>query len=60
VFQRQPEQSFSGTFPLPLNHLIDCLEHKRQPDVTVQQARSAFRAAVAAYRAAKEGKAVQC
>jgi len=58
VFQRQPEQAFAGNFPLPLNHLIECLENKRQPDVTVQQARSAFRAAMAAYRAAKERKPV--
>ena len=58
VFQRQPEQAFSGTFPLALNHLVECLEHNRQPDVTVQQARSAFRAAMAAYRSAREGKAV--
>jgi predicted dehydrogenase len=58
VFQRQPEQSFSGTFPLALNHLVECLENKRQPDTTVQQARSAFRAAIAAYESAKTGKAV--
>jgi predicted dehydrogenase len=58
VFQRQPEHAFSGTFPLALNHLVDCLENKRQPDVTVQQARSAFRAAMAAYQSAREGKAV--
>jgi predicted dehydrogenase len=60
VFLRQPEQAFSGAFPLALNHLIECLDHKRQPDVTVQQARSAFRAAMAAYQSAREGRAVDC
>jgi predicted dehydrogenase len=58
VFQRQPEQAFSGTFPLALNHLVECLDKKRQPDVTVQEARSAFRAAMAAYQSAREGTPV--
>ena len=56
VFQRQPEQAFSGTFPLALNHLIECLENKCEPAVTLREARSAFRAAMAAYQSAKQGK----
>lgn len=60
IFERQPEQSFSGTFPLALNHVVECLENNRKPDVTVQEARSAFRAAMAAYESAKTGRAVQC
>jgi len=60
IFQRQPEQSFSGTFPLALNHLVECLDNTRTPDVTVQQARSALRAALAAYQSAREGRAVKC
>jgi predicted dehydrogenase len=58
IFERQPEQKFSGTFPLALDHLVECLESKRKPDVTIQQARSAFRAAMAAYESAREGKPV--
>lgn len=58
VFLRQPEQSFSGTFPLALHHLVECLDNTRAPDTTVHQARSAFRAAMAAYQSAKEGKSV--
>jgi len=58
VFQRQPEQAFSGSFPLALNHLIECLENKCEPAVTLREARSAFRAAMAAYQSAREGKAV--
>lgn len=60
IFQRQPEQSFSPTFPLALNHLVECLDNKRKPDVTIQQARSAFRAAMAAYESARAGRVVEC
>jgi UDP-N-acetyl-2-amino-2-deoxyglucuronate dehydrogenase len=60
VFERQPEDRFSATAPLILNHLIDCLDQKRKPDVTIQQARSAFRVAMAAYASARDGKAVAC
>ena len=58
IFERQPEQSFAATFPLALNHLVECLDNKRKPDVTIRQARSAFRAAMAAYESAREGKPV--
>lgn len=58
VFERQPEQSSSPTFPLALNHLVECLDHKRTPDVTIQQARSAFRVAMAAYESARTGQPV--
>lgn len=58
IFERQPEQKFSGTFPLALDHLVECLENNRKPDVTIRQARSAFRAAMAAYESAREGKPV--
>jgi predicted dehydrogenase len=59
VFERQPEDRFSATAPLILNHLIDCLDRKRKPDVTIQQARSAFRVAMAAYESAREGRPVE-
>ena len=59
IFERQPEQQFSATFPLALNHLVECLDNKRQPDVTIRQARSAFVAAMAAYESAKTGRAVK-
>jgi predicted dehydrogenase len=58
VFERQPEDRFSATSPLVLNHLIDCLDHKREPDVTIHEARSAFRVAMAAYKSARVGRAV--
>ena len=59
IFERQPEKQFSATFPLALNHLVECVDHKRQPDVTIRQARSAFVAAMAAYESAKTGRAVK-
>jgi predicted dehydrogenase len=60
IFERQPEQRFSAAFPLALNHLIECLDNSRNPDVTIRQARSAFRAAMAAYESARTGTAVKC
>jgi predicted dehydrogenase len=60
VFERQPEDRFSATAPLIFNHLIECIEQKRQPDVTIQQARSAFRVAMASYESAKRGTSVNC
>jgi predicted dehydrogenase len=58
VFERQPEDRFSPTAPLVLNHLLDCLEQKRQPDATIQHARRAFRVAMAAYTSARTGKPI--
>ena len=50
VFERQPDRRFAATFPLALNHLIECLEQQADSRTsTVQQARSAFRVAMAAY-----------
>lgn len=60
VFERQPDSHFSPTTPLALNHLIDCLDNRRAPEVTIQDARRAFRVAMAAYESAREGKAVNC
>jgi myo-inositol 2-dehydrogenase/D-chiro-inositol 1-dehydrogenase len=60
VFERQPEDRFAATSPLVLDHLIDCLDHNRKPEVTIQQARRAFRVAMAAYESAKNGRAVEC
>lgn len=57
-FERQPEDRFSATSPLVLNHLIDCLEQKQTPETTIHDARRAFGVAMAAYGSAREGKAV--
>jgi predicted dehydrogenase len=56
VFERQPEERLAATSPLVLDHLIDCLDHDRKPEVTIQQARRAFRVAMAAYESARTGK----
>jgi predicted dehydrogenase len=45
--------------PFPLNRLIDSLERKEPPPVTIQDARKAFRVAMAAYESARQRKPVR-
>jgi predicted dehydrogenase len=59
VFERQSAERFAAASPLPLDHLIDCVEHGRQPTATVRDARQSFVAAMAAYRSAREGRPVR-
>jgi predicted dehydrogenase len=58
VYERQSEPPFAPASPFPLTHLIDCLEHNRTPIATIRDARQSFAAALAAYDAAREGRAV--
>ena len=58
VFERQSDEPFAPTSPVPLNHLIDCLEHDRRPAATIQDARTSLVVALAAYRSAQEGRPV--
>jgi len=55
VFERQSEEPFALAAPLPLDHLIDCLEHDRQPVATIQDARRSLAAALGAYDSARTG-----
>jgi predicted dehydrogenase len=55
VFERQSEEPFAQAQPSPLDHLIDCLEHDRQPVATIQDARRSLVAALAAYESARAG-----
>ena len=55
VFERQSEEPFGPALPSPLDHLIDCLEHDRQPVATIRDARDSFVAALAAYESARTG-----
>jgi len=55
VFERQSEEPFALAAPLPLDHLIDCLEHDRQPVATIQDARRSLVAALGAYDSARTG-----
>lgn len=58
VFERQSEPPFVPAAPFPLSHLIDCLENHNKPVCDIREARKAFVAAMAAYDAAREGRAV--
>jgi predicted dehydrogenase len=55
VFERQSEEPFAPAAPSPLDHLIDCLEHDRQPVATIQDARRSLAAALAPYESARTG-----
>jgi predicted dehydrogenase len=43
----------------PLEHLIDCLEQGRPTVATIRDAHASFIAAMAAYDAARQGRAVR-
>lgn len=58
VFERQSEELFGPSSPFPLDHLVECLETGRQPAATIQDARDAFVAAMAAYDSARSGRPV--
>ena len=59
VIERQSEQPFAPAPPFPLDHLIDCIENGRAPVADIADARQSFAAALAAYRAAREGRAIR-
>jgi hypothetical protein len=42
VFERQSAEPFAPSSPTPLAHLIDCVEHSRQPVATIQDARQSL------------------
>jgi predicted dehydrogenase len=58
VFEREVGEPFGAPSPFPLDHLIKCIEHDRQSAASIQEARASFRVALAAYQAAREGRAV--
>jgi predicted dehydrogenase len=58
VFERQSEEPYAPAAPFPLNHLIECLEHKRQPVATIHDARRSFVVAMAAYESAREKRTI--
>lgn len=59
VFERQSEEPFGPASPVLLAHLIDRLEHNRQPVATIQDARKSLIVALAAYESAREGRPVR-
>jgi predicted dehydrogenase len=59
VYERQSEQPYAPVAPFPLAHLIECLEQDRPPAATIEDARTSFRVAMAAYESAREKRAVR-
>jgi len=58
VYERQSAVPFAPAAPFPLNHLIECLEHKRPTVATIEDARRSFVVAMAAYESARAGHPV--
>ena len=58
VYERQSEQPYAPAAPFPLAHLIECLEQKRQPVASIEDARRSFVIAMAAYDSARERRPI--
>lgn len=58
VYERKAGVPFGPATPTPLAHMIECLETGAEPIATVRDARRAFRAAMAAYDSARDGKRI--
>ncbi len=58
IFERQAADLLAPGVPMPLDHLIDCLENDRPPIATIRDARKSFMAAMAAYESVREGRPV--
>ena len=58
VFERKARDLFQSDIPMPLDHLIDCLEQGHSPIADIREARQSFAVALAAYQAALEGRSV--
>jgi predicted dehydrogenase len=58
LFERNARPSYGPPTPFPLTHLIDSLNAGRPTAVTIQDARKAFRVAMAAYDSAREKRPV--
>ena len=59
VFERSSEEAFGPATPMPLHHLITCVEQRATPAATIRDARDSFVVAMAAYASAREGRPVR-
>jgi predicted dehydrogenase len=59
VFERQADDPLVASLPVPLDHLIDCLENRCEPAATIQDARKSLVVALAAYESARAGRPVR-
>lgn len=58
VFERRTNEPFGPPAPFLLDHLIECVENKRQSVASIQEARKTFAVALAAYASAREGRPI--
>jgi predicted dehydrogenase len=58
VFERRASELFAPGIPMPLDHLIQCLENNQTAIATIHEARKSFIAAMAAYESVRAGRAV--
>lgn len=58
-YERQSEDLFTPALPLPLAHLIECLETGRTPIATLHDARTSLGVALDVYESARPGRQVR-
>jgi predicted dehydrogenase len=58
VFESPSDEPFGPVVPVPLQHLIECLDNGREPAASIQEARRSFIVALAAYQSARERRPV--
>jgi predicted dehydrogenase len=58
IFERSGDP-FAQNAAALLDHLIDCVEQKRRPALTIEDARTSLAIALAAYASAREGQTVR-
>ncbi len=59
AFERSAGDHDAPAVPGPLDHLVDCIEQGREPVAPIEEARRSFLVALAAYEAARKGRAVR-
>ena len=59
MFEHQADEAFASSTPFPLDHLIDCLETGQQSPANLDEARTSFVVAMAAYESARLGRPVR-
>lgn len=58
VYERQSEDLMAPPGPMPLGHLVDCLDHGRQPAGTIRDARQSLSVALAFYESARTNQVI--
>ena len=58
VFERHSQEPFAPGSPFPLDHVVECLDHGREPIASIEEARKSLIVALAAYDSAREGRPI--